>query len=87
MMALVLRYQAVTGALAFGSNNSPVFSIECMITANLRANATAARLNPSRSFSAKAHVLSALVSDDLFKVTDAASYSSVRSLASPRREM
>ena len=54
---------------------------------SLRASATAARLNPKRSFSARAHVRNALVSDDLFKITEAASYSNVRSFASPRREM
>ena len=72
---------------ALGSNSSPVFSIECMITANLRARATAARLKPRRSFSASAQVRSVLVSDNLFRMAEAASYNSERTLASPRREM
>ena len=65
--------QAAAAAPAFGSNNSPVFSIACMITANLRARATAARLKPSRSFSSSAQVRNVLVSDDRFKMTEAAS--------------
>src|SRR6478672_5790791 len=79
--------QAGTVAPAFGSNSSPVFSIVCMTTANLRARATAVRLKPSRSFSASAQVRNVLVSDDLFKMTEAASYNSVRNLPSPRREI
>ena len=82
-----LRDQAGNATPALGSNNSPVFSIACMITANLRARATAARLKPTRSFSASAQVRSVLVSDSLFKMTEAASYNSERNLASPRREM
>lgn len=49
-----------------------------MITASLRARATAARLKPSRSFSSKVQVRSVLVSVDRFRMTAAASYSSPR---------
>lgn len=45
-----------------------------MITASLRARATAARLKPSRSFSSNAQVRRVLVSVDRFRMTAAASY-------------
>ena len=43
-----------------GSKAAPVFSIACMITANLRATATAARLKPTFSFSSRPQLLRAL---------------------------
>lgn len=51
------RQAVVFGA---GSKAAPVFSIACMITANLRATATAARLKPTFSFSSRPQLLRAL---------------------------
>lgn len=59
-MSLLCQAMALVARL----NSSPDFSIACMITASLRATATAARLKPilSRSFSPQARrVLSAWV--------------------------
>jgi hypothetical protein len=62
-----------TTAPAVRSNTSPDFSIACIITASLRATATAARLKPNRSLSLRPHVHSALSADERVKITVAAS--------------
>jgi hypothetical protein len=46
-------FQGCAAADGVGLKSVPVFSIACMITANFRANATAARLKPSRFLNAR----------------------------------
>lgn len=66
-----IRIYAV--APAFGLKSSPVLSIECIITASLRATATAARLKPILSRSWRPNVRRALSVELRVRITDAAS--------------
>lgn len=69
-----------------GSNTSPDLSIACMITASLRATATAARLKPILSRSPRPHVRRLLSALTRVRMIDAASYSNHRRCRSPHRE-
>lgn len=60
-------------APALGLKSSPVLSIVCMITANLRATATAARLKPILSRSLRPHVRRLLSVEQRVRMTAAAS--------------
>lgn len=60
-------------APTFGSKNSPALSMACMITANFRAKATAARLKPILSRSRRPHVRRLLPAELRVRMTDAAS--------------
>ena len=60
-------------APALGLKSSPVLSIVCMITANLRATATAARLKPILSRSLRPHVRKLLSVEQRVRMTAAAS--------------
>jgi hypothetical protein len=60
-------------APAVRSNISPDFSIACIVTASLRATATAARLKPIRSLSLRPHARKALSAEVRVKITVAAS--------------
>ncbi len=65
-----VRSQAV--APADRSKGSPVFSIVCMMTASLRATATAARLKPTFFLSFSPQVRSVLSARVLVRITTAA---------------
>lgn len=65
-------------APAVGLNSSPVLSIVCIITASLRATATAALLKPILSRSCKPHVRNVLSLELRVRMTVAASYRSPR---------
>ncbi len=69
---LLRRAQAVTPAER--SNSSPDFSMACMMTASLRATATAARLKPIRSRSLRPQSRSVLSAELRVRMTVAASY-------------
>src|SRR5271167_1540280 len=58
---------------AFGLNSSPVLSIVCIITASLRATATAALLKPILSRSFRPHVRRVLSVELRVRMTAAAS--------------
>src|SRR6516165_5278530 len=60
-------------ASAFGLNSSPVLSIVCIITASLRATATAALLKPILSRSCRPHVRRVLWVELRVRMTAAAS--------------
>jgi hypothetical protein len=60
-------------ALTLRSKNSPVFSIACIVTASLRATATAARLKPTLSLSLSPHVRKPLSAEERVSMTVAAS--------------
>ena len=60
-------------APAFGLNSSPVLSIACIITASLRATATAALLKPILSRSCRPHVRRVLWVELRVRMTAAAS--------------
>ncbi len=56
-----------------GSRNAPVLSMACMMTSSLRATATAARLNPIRSFRPCPQFRRSLSQDTRVKMVTAAS--------------
>lgn len=62
-----------TSVPAVRSNISPDRSIACIVTANRRATATAARLKPTRSFNLSPHVRSVLSAELRVRITVAAS--------------
>src|SRR3974390_1471023 len=60
-------------APAFGLKSSPFFYIVCIITASLRATATAALLKPILSRSCRPHLRRVLLVELRVRMTDAAS--------------
>src|ERR1700689_1532804 len=67
------RFGTYAVAPAFGLKSSPVLSIACIITASLRATATAALLKPILSRSFRPHVRRVLSVELRVRMTDAAS--------------
>src|SRR4051794_3589874 len=74
-------------APAFGLKRSPVLSIVCIITASLRAIATAALLKPILSRSCRPHVRRVLTVELRVRMTAAAPYRRARKWRSPRRDI
>ena len=67
------RYPDLCGGSGIGLNSWPVLSIVCIITASLRATATAALLKPILSRSCRPHVRKVLWVEQRVRMTAAAS--------------